>query len=167
MVFSWVMLLYLVMIFLTAYDYPSYFKIDQRISAEIIVEQTNKVSGDPHFYMAIAWVESRVKTGRVSHTGDYGLFQINYNFWGKKWGYKDRKKFLKDMSNPKHAVVAATIVLNEMKRYKACEGLHLAACYNGGPNWRNSKNIGKILKYANRVNCLAQAYRNKFPDWIK
>ena len=159
--------LLLALVLFAGYSYPSYFNADQKTSANIILDQVNKLSADPHFYMAIAWVESRVKTGRVSHTGDYGLFQINYNFWGKKWGYKDRKKFLKDMSNPKHAVVAATIVLNEMKKYKACEGLHLAACYNGGPNWRNSKNKDKILKYANRVNCLAQAYRNKFSDWIK
>jgi len=161
------MILYLMMVFLAAYNYPSHFKIDQRISAEIIIEQTNKISGDPHFYMAIAWVESRVKSGRVSHTGDYGLFQINYNFWGKKWGYKDRNKFLKDMSNPYHAVIAATIVINEMKRYKACDGLHLAACYNGGPNWKNSKNKDNILKYANKVNCLAKAYKRKYPKWKK
>ena len=49
------------------------------------------------------------------------------------------------MSNPYHAVIAATVVLKEMKRYKACDGLHLAACYNGGPNWKNSKNKDKIL----------------------
>jgi len=88
--------LLLALVLFAGYSYPSYFKADQKISADIILDQVNKLSADPHFYMAIAWVESRVKTGRVSHTGDYGLFQINYNFWGKKWGYKDRKKFLKD-----------------------------------------------------------------------
>ena len=137
------MLLYLMMVFLAAYDYPSHFKIDQRISAEIIIEQTNKLSGDPHFYMAIAWVESRVKSGRVSHTGDYGLFQINYNFWGGRWGYKDRNKFLVDMSSANQATIAAAVVLQEMRRYKQCQGLNLPACYNGGPAWQKSKNIEK------------------------
>jgi len=71
------------------------------------------------------------------------------------------------MSNPYHAVIAATIVLNEMKRYKACDGLHLAACYNGGPNWKNSKNKDKILNYATKVNCLTKAYKRKYPKWKK
>ena len=155
------------MVYLAAYSFPSYFQIDQRINSEVIIDKVNELSLDPHYYMAIAWVESRVKNNRISRTGDYGIFQINYNFWGKKWGYKNRKKFLKDMSNPEHAVVAATIVLKEMKKYKSCDGLHLAACYNGGPNWKNSKNKDKILEYSSRVNCLARAFRKKYPSWKK
>ncbi len=156
---------WLFIILLGAYTYPSYFKEDQRVDASIIIDQVNKLGLDPHYFIAIAWVESRVNSNRVSHTGDYGIFQINYNFWGKKWGYTSKKKFLVDMSSPGHGVVAAAVVLKEMKKYKACKGLNLAACYNGGPSWQKSKNIKKILEYADRVNCIARAYRKKFPNW--
>ena len=153
------------MILLAGYNYPSYFKEDQQINAAIIIEQANRFDLDPHRFIAIAWVESRLKPNRVSHTGDYGIFQINYRFWGKQWEYKSKKKFSTDMSDPGHATVAAAVVLKEMKKYKACQGLNLAACYNGGPGWQKSKNKKKILEYATRVNCLARSYKNKFPNW--
>ena len=70
------------------------------------------------------------------------------------------------MSNPYHAVIAATVVLKEMKRYKACDGLHLAACYNGGPGWQKSKNKEKIISYANKVNRMRGIFKRKFPKWM-
>ena len=115
------------MILLAGYNYPSYFKEDQQINAAIIIEQANRFDLDPHRFIAIAWVESRLKSKRVSHTG--------------------------------------AVVLKEMRRYKACAGLNLAACYNGGPGWQKSKNKKKISEYATRVNCLARSYKNKFPNW--
>ena len=156
---------WLLIVLLAGYNYPSYLKDDQQANAAIIIDQVNKLKLDPHYFIAIAWVESRLKTKRVSHTGDYGIFQINYRFWGKKWGYTSKKKFLVDMSSPGHGVVAAAVVLKEMRKYKACAGLNLAACYNGGPGWQKSKNKKKILEYATRVNCLARSYKNKFPNW--
>ena len=156
---------WLLIVLLAGHSYPSYFKEDQQINAAVIIEQANRFDLDPYRFVAIAWVESRLKPNRISHTGDYGIFQVNYKFWGKKWEYKSKKKFLIDMSSPGHATVAAAVVLKEMRKYKACAGLNLAACYNGGPGWQKSKNIKKILEYADRVNCLARSYRRKFPNW--
>ena len=155
-----------VLVSLLAYSFPSYFDTEQELNAAVIIDKSIQLGEDPYFMVGLAWVESRLKTGRVSHTGDYGLFQINYNFWGKKWGYKSRNKFLVDMSSPNHSVVAAAGVLKEMTRYKACSGLNLPACYNGGPNWQNSKNKEKILQYATKVHRMRNIFKKKYPGWV-
>jgi hypothetical protein len=151
---------------LLAYNFPTYFDTEQELNAAVIIDKSLDVDQDPYFMVSIAWVESRLKTGRVSKTGDYGIFQINYRFWGKKWGYKDRNKFLVDMSSAAHATVAATVVLKEMQKYKACQGLNLPACYNGGPGWQKSKNKEKIISYANKVNRMRGIFKRKFPGWL-
>ena len=69
-----------VLVSLLAYNFPSYFDTEQELNAAVIIDKSFDVKEDPYFMVALAWVESRLKTGRVSHTGDYGLFQINYNF---------------------------------------------------------------------------------------
>ncbi len=154
-----------VLVSMLAYNFPSYFDTEQELNAAVIIDKSLDVGADPYFMVALSWVESRLKTGRVSHTGDYGLFQINYRFWGKKWDYKDRKKFLVDMSSAAHATVAAAVVLKEMRKYKACQGLNLPACYNGGPGWQKSKNKEKIIAYANKVNRMRGIFKRKFPKW--
>tara|TARA_R110000824_G_scaffold97480_2_gene233009 strand:+ start:53 stop:538 length:486 start_codon:yes stop_codon:yes gene_type:complete len=154
-----------VFVSMLAYSFPSYFDAEQELNAAVIIDKAHDIREDPYFMVSLSWVESRLKTGRVSKTGDYGLFQINYNFWGKKWGYKDRNKFLVDMSSANHATVAAGVVLQEMRRYKQCQGLNLPACYNGGPAWQKSKNIEKIISYANKVNRMRGIFKSKFPDW--
>ena len=151
---------------LLAYNFPIYFDQEQELNSAVIIDKSLDIKEDPYFMVALAWVESRVKTGRVSHTGDYGIFQINYRFWGRKWGYTDRQKFLVDMSSASHATVAAAVVLKEMRRYKSCEGLNLAACYNGGPRWQKSKNKEKIIEYANKVNRMRGIFKRKFPGWL-
>ena len=155
-----------VLVSLLAYNFPPYFDTEQELNAAVIIDKSLDLQQDPYFMVSLAWVESRLKTGRVSHTGDYGLFQINYRFWGKKWGYKDRNKFLVDMSSAAHATVAATVVLKEMRKYKSCQGLNLSACYNGGPQWQKSKNREKIISYANKVNRMRGIFRKKFPRWM-
>jgi len=157
----------LVLVSLLSYSFPSYFNTEQELNAAVIIDKSINLGEDPYFMVATAWVESRLVTGKISHTGDYGLFQINYRFWGKKWGYKDSNKFLVDMSSAAHATVAATTVLKEMRRYKACAGLNLPACYNGGPRWQKSKNKEKILSYANKVNRMRGIFKRRFPNWIK
>ena len=150
---------------LLAYNFPSYFDTEQEINAAVIIDKSITLNEDPYFMVSLAWVESRLKTGRISKTGDYGLFQVNYRFWGKKWGYKNSQKFLVDMSSAAHATVAAVVVLNEMRKYKACQGLNLPACYNSGPGWQRSKNKEKIISYANKVNRMRGIFKNKFPNW--
>jgi hypothetical protein len=80
-----------VLVSLLAYNFPTYFNTEQELNAAVIIDKSMTVGEDPYFMVALAWVESRVKAGKVSHTGDYGIFQISYRFWGKKWGYKDAK----------------------------------------------------------------------------
>jgi len=151
---------------LLAYNFPTYFDTEQELNAAVIIDKSLDVGEDPYFMVSVAWVESRLKTGRVSKTGDYGIFQINYRFWGKQWGYKDSQKFLVDMSSAAHATVAATTVLRSMRKYKACQGLNLPACYNGGPGWQKSKNKEKIISYANKVNRMRGIFKKKFPGWL-
>jgi len=158
-------MIYLYLAALLAYDFPSYFNPAQEVNAAIIIDKSVQLGQDPYFMVALAWTESRLKGHKVSKTSDYGIFQINYRFWGKKWGYKTRKKFLIDMSNPGHGTVAATVVLREMRKYKACRGLNLPACYNGGPGWQKSKNKEKIMKYANKVNRMRGIFKRRFPSW--
>ena len=69
-----------VLVSLLSYNFPSYFNMEQELNASIIIDHANTLKEDPYFMVALAWVESRLTTGRISHTGDYGIFQINYNF---------------------------------------------------------------------------------------
>lgn len=155
-----------VLVSMLAYNFPSYFNTEQELNAAVIIDKSLDVGADPYFMVALSWVESRIKTGKVSRTGDYGLFQINYRFWGKRWGYKSSDKFLVDMSSAAHATIAAVVVLKEMRKYRTCQGLNLAACYNGGPGWQKSKNKEKIISYANKVNRMRGIFKRKFPKWV-
>ena len=150
-----------------ARTFPGYFDAEQQVNALLIISKAKDIGEEPYHLIATAWVESRVKANKVSGTGDYGIFQINWSFWGRKWGYTDKKKFLKDMSDPYHSTVAAAVVLKEMRRYKTCQGLNLPACYNGGPSWQKSRNIKAILRYANNVNRMADVFRRRYPGWGK
>ena len=71
------------------------------------------------------------------------------------------------MSNIKHATVAATTVLHEMRKYTACQGLNLPACYNGGPSWQKSKNREKIMSYAAKVNRMRMIFRARSSNWVE
>ena len=148
-----------------SYNFPAYFDAEQELNTAVIIDKALDLREDPHFLVALAWTESRLKVGRVSRTGDYGIFQVNYRFWGKKWGYKNPQKFLVDMSSANHATVAAAVVLKEMRKYKSCAGLYLPACYNGGPSWQKSKNKEKILEYATKVHRMRSIFKKRYPGW--
>ncbi len=156
-----------VLVTLLAYNFPAYFDAEQELNTAVIIDKSLDIKEDPYFMVALAWVESRIKIGRVSSTGDYGLFQINYKFWAKRWGYTDRQKFLVVMSNPAHGTIAAAVVLKEMRKYHACAGLNLPACYNGGPGWQKSKNREKILSYATKVHKMREMFMRRYPGWAK
>ena len=156
-----------VLVSLLAYNFPSYFDTEQELNAAVIIDKSVDLGEDPYFMVGLAWVESRLKTGKVSRTGDHGLFQINYKFWGKRWGYTSQQKFLVDMSSAIHATVAAGVVLQEIRKYKACAGLNLPACYNGGPSWQKSENKEIILEYARRVHRMRGLFKRRFPGWLK
>jgi hypothetical protein len=116
--------------------------------------------------MAIAWQETRIRRGQTSRTGDVGVFQINWRFWGKKvWQYKSYRQFVEDMDNVEHGTLAAVMVIREMRLYKTCVGINLYACYNGGPAWMKSKNIDKIATYARRVHAKRSYFVRKYKSW--
>ena len=78
------MILEFVLVTMLAYDFPSYFSPEQQFNASVVIDQSNRFNEDPYFMVALAWVESRLRDNRVSPTGDYGIFQINWRFWGMK-----------------------------------------------------------------------------------
>jgi len=152
----------------SGYSMPIHFDDEQREIGQGIIKEAHKLGEDPYTLMAIAWQETRIKRGRTSHTGDVGIFQINWSFWGKRiWKYKSYQQFVEDMDNIEHGTVAAVMVLREMRLYKTCKGINLYACYNGGPAWMKSKNIDKIATYARRVHAKRQQYIRKYKSWAK
>jgi hypothetical protein len=152
----------------SGYSMPIHFDDEQREIGQGIIKEAHKLGEDPYTLMAIAWQETRIKRGRTSHTGDVGIFQINWSFWGKRiWKYKSYQQFVEDMDNIEHGTLAAVMVLREMRLYKTCIGINLYACYNGGPAWMKSKNIDKIATYARRVHAKRQQYIRKYKSWAK
>ena len=150
------------------HDMPAYFDSEQREIGREIIKHAHILGENPHELMAIAWQESRIHRGKTSHTGDVGIFQINWKFWGKKiWKYKSYKQFVIDMDNPEHGTLAAVMVLREMRLYKTCRGINLYACYNGGPAWMKSKNIDKITRYARQVYAKKRRFKKQFKGWEK
>lgn len=150
------------------YSMPIHFDNEQREIGQGIIKEAHKLGEDPYTLMAIAWQETRIKRGRTSHTGDVGIFQINWSFWGKRiWKYKSYQQFVEDMDNIEHGTLAAVMVLREMRLYKTCIGINLYACYNGGPSWMKSKNIDKIATYARRVHAKRRKFVRKHKSWAK
>tara|TARA_B100000900_G_C20565900_1_gene711086 strand:- start:780 stop:1283 length:504 start_codon:yes stop_codon:yes gene_type:complete len=148
------------------YNMPIYFDAEQKDIGRQIIAEAHSLGEDPYTLMAIAWHESRIKTGKTSRTGDVGIFQINWSFWGKRiWKYKSYQQFVQDMDNVEHATLAAVMVLREMRLYKTCIGINLYACYNGGPAWMKSKNIDKIATYARRVHTKRQRFIKNHKSW--
>jgi hypothetical protein len=152
---------------LASVNLPLHFTAEQREISTEIIKQANILGEDPYLLMAIAYTETRIQRNQTSHTGDIGIFQINYRFWAPRWGYKNRTEFRKDMDNPVHGTLAAVMVLREMRLYKTCRGRHLAACYNGGPAWVRSKNIDKIKAYARKVHFFKSKFLRNHPRWKK
>jgi hypothetical protein len=150
----------------SSHNMPIYFDTAQKKIGRQVIDQAHKLGEDPYTLMAIAWHESRIQKGKTSHTGDVGIFQINWRFWGKKiWKYKSYQQFVEDMDNVEHGTLAAVMVLREMRLYKTCVGINLYACYNGGPAWMKSKNIDKIATYARRVHHKRSYFARKYKSW--
>ena len=66
-----------------AISFPTYFDTEQQTNTVLILKKARELGEDPYHLVATAWVESRIKANKISHTGDYGIFQINWNFWVK------------------------------------------------------------------------------------
>jgi len=155
----------LIMMIAANYVFPSYFHDDQRAIASKIIRAADNLGEDPYLLVAIAWTESRLQHGKVSHTGDHGIFQINWRFWGRRLGYRTVRRFSRALRSVPMSTRYANKVLEEMRKYKTCAGRFLPACYNGGPAWQRSKNRSSIIRYANKVNFLSSSLRRRFPRW--
>lgn len=107
----------------------------------------------PNELKAIAWVESRFNTKAVSHTGDYGLFQINCNVWWESLRYNSLQHCKESLIDyyPLAIYDAIEIIQFYRQRYKQCKGNKVFYCYNGGPGWQLSNNRKQIEKYHSRV----------------
>jgi hypothetical protein len=87
--------------------------------------------------VAIAMVETNLSPKAVSHTGDYGVLQVNCRVHEKRlrklFGFKDCKK---DMLVMEKNVTASMFILSRFRRYRWCRGSKVYSCYNGGQGWR-------------------------------
>ena len=122
---------------------------------------------DVYALLAIAFRESSFHNDVVSDTGDVGVFQINYRWWHKEFGYKDFKSFyqanIKVATNAEHAVK----ILRRFSKNKACKGDNIFACYNGGYGWRQSEKSKYIMLYRDNVVKTRNMLRVKYPQWAK
>ena len=92
---------------------------------------------DPIEIVAIAMVETNLKEGLISHTGDYGVLQVNCKVHKKKLAkVLGLKNCRKDMFILEHNIDAAVLILGLFRKYRACRKTNLYSCYNGGQGWR-------------------------------
>lgn len=96
---------------------------------------------NPLEIIAIALVESRLTPKAVSHTGDYGLMQVNCRIHRKRlkkvFGLENCEKDMMSIENSVNAGVHILLLMRN--KYKRCRGQKVYACYNGGPGWMRVK----------------------------
>lgn len=130
-----------------------------------ILEASRDYGYDPYVLVSIAFRESSFRTEAISSTGDVGIFQVNYRWWGKELGYKDYKDFTnrnKDVRrNARHAIE----ILRRFASHRACAGDNLFACYNGGYGWRKSENRRQIEHYRDGVVETKRVLERDYPQW--
>ena len=87
--------------------------------------------------IALMMVESALTPTAVSHTGDYGIMQVNCRIWRdslkEDLGIENCEE---DLMDPVNGVKAGVYVLNRFKKYRQCRGHRVYACYNGGQGWK-------------------------------
>jgi len=122
---------------------------------------------DVHDLLAIAFKESSFHNDIISDTGDVGLFQVNYYWWGKKLGYKNFKEFYQGNIDPKKNAKHAIDILRIFSSSPRCKGNNLFACYNGGRGWKKSKNVLYITRYREGVVKTRDRIKRSYPEWAK
>lgn len=144
---------------------PAHWTPSQFEMVEMITKETHN-NGDPHLMVAIAEVESSLDPKSINwRTRDVGLFQINFRWHAEPLGTKTYEDFKTIMLDPKKNTRYAIRVVKDMQRYRGCQGRNLPACYNGGPDWRISKNRLKIQAYRDKVDQLRLRYKRTNPEW--
>ena len=143
----------------------------ERTAVEIITYLKSKYpKEDPLLYVAVALVESSLKPTAVSHTGDYGVLQVNCRIHKKKLreilGIHNCKK---EMLNIKKNVDASVLIFNRFKRYKTCKKDYIFSCYNAGQGWRSIKK--RCLSSCSQDSCKKcnrpDRYRNTVKKFTK
>ena len=93
---------------------------------------------DPMEIIAIGIVESNLTPRAVSHTGDYGVLQVNCRIHRKRlkreFGVVNCEKEM--LWTPVNVKAGVRILLLFRKGYKQCRGKNAYACYNGGQGWK-------------------------------
>lgn len=93
---------------------------------------------------------------KIRCTGDYGIGQINYKVWGKRFNL-DKVKL---MTNVPYAVKMSTKVFVHYKlRYQHKE-LHWYTRYHSGTPSLRAKYLTRINKGFSKINLYLQAHRN-------
>jgi len=147
---------------------PFHWNSEQTKIAKAIVHQAVVNDVNPYGLLAIAWGESNFKTDAVSHTGDYGILQINCRFWWKDLGYSSKKDCPAKLFDPEENIRAAIHVIKiHRDRYKRCRYPGVFLCYNGGPNWAKSKNREKIKAYNKRIHAIMYSLVANYGRWIE
>mgnify|MGYP001170917435 FL=1 len=111
--------------------------------------------------IAIALVETNLKENLVSHTGDWGVLQVNCRIHRKKLKNILGIRKCKELHELNKNIDAAIYILNRFRRYKTCRGNNLYACYNGGQGWKvamkkcyaatGKKSCSRPYRYKNSV----------------
>ena len=122
---------------------------------------------DVYTLLAIAFRESSFHNDVISDTGDVGIFQINYRWWGKELGYKDFKDFyqanIKIKRNTRHAIE----ILRRFTKHRSCKGDNVFACYNGGYGWRKSNQKRYIEHYRDNVVKTRNYLKERYQEWSR
>jgi len=138
----------------------------QLTNVSVILDVAKEENFDKVLMLTIAFKESSFYSNIVSHTGDYGLFQINAHWWYKKLGYKTKKEFVKSNMNPRTNARHAVFILRDFYRFKACQKNNIFACYNGGPGWKISKARNVIEQYQKSSIRIMRLIRARYDEWI-
>jgi len=97
---------------------------------------------DAYEIIGIGMVESGLTDRAISHTGDYGLMQVNCRIHRKRlkkvFGFNDCEK---DMLVVENNMKASLLLISLFrKNYRQCRGTKVFACYNGGQGWKYVQN---------------------------
>lgn len=130
--------------------------------------------------VALAMVETNLSVKAISHTGDYGILQVNCRVHRKRlkklFGFNHCKK---DMLVMEKNVTASMFILSRFRKYRRCRGSKVYSCYNGGQGWRvvmkrclenctgkRCKSCNRPERYSNSVKKHIRFLKRKYKDLI-
>jgi len=117
--------------------------------------------------LAIAFRESSLHNDVISDTGDVGIFQVNYRWWGKELGYADFKSFYQANIRIKRNARHAIDILRRFSKHRSCKGDNIFACYNGGYGWQKSKQRRYIEYYRDNVVETRDFLKERYSEWAR